>query len=388
MVTLTGTVIRPLIIGLSVVIIIFLLIITRPESQAELQPLPPVSVYTESVKKMDIHPVSRITGQLQAARKAELRFEVPGIVVARDIEPGQAVTAGEVLMKLDDADFVDAVARARSLLQQEQDAVARDRHLLKIATEQVDLQQREVDRMQKLGRESLASRSKYDETLGQLLQQKQDMTRLQYSLNSADARIAERKSDLDTAQRNLDRSSLVAPFAGIINAVSVDQGDYVSVNQVATELVQVDKLDLYLEVTGSVARYLSLGESIEISSDNIKTAGTLIAIALEPDPVTHTYGLRIRVPAGKLHSGQLAVALLPGEPLPQALVVPVSAVLQEEGRAYVFVVNDDRLSRKEVSLVERQGNLQAIDGVKAGQKIVVRDVAVLADNQEVQSRPE
>ncbi len=387
MVTLTDTKIRPLVIIVLTVVIIVILVISRPDTQAELQPIPPVYVYTEQVRRQDIQPVSKITGQLQAIRKADLRFEVSGNVTARNIEPGQRVMTGQLLMKLDEADYADAVTRASSLLEQEQDAIARDRELLNITAEQVELLQREVERIQKLGRESLASRSNLDESQGTLLQRKQDLTRLQYSVTSAEARISQRQADLNTARRNLDRTSLTAPFDAVVNSVFVDQGDYVSLNQVAVELVQIDNLDLYLEVTGDIARYLELGQQIMVNNGKNEISGTLIALASEPDPVTHTYGLRIRLTANGFKPGQLATAILPGKELPDSLVVPISAVLQENGHSYLYIVKNNHLVRKEVSLIDRQEDIQVIEGVDDGDVVVIRDVGVLANGQEVQTRP-
>jgi RND family efflux transporter MFP subunit len=368
-------------------ITVSLLIWTRPDTQAELQPLPPARVFTDVVQQMSVQPVTRITGKLQPARKASLRLEVTGNVIARFVEPGQKVAAGEPLLQLEDGDFRDAVNEARALLSQEQNAIDRDRRLLELVTKEREIQDREVNRMETLGRDSLASKSKYDEALRLLLQHQEEETRLKHSVDTAEARLNIRRAAMNLAERNLDRSRLVAPFAGTINSVMFDVGDHVSAGQVAMELVQLDELDLYLEITGQLAHQLQLGQEVKLVINDAELKGNIHAITPDPNPVTHTHALRIRLPAGNqmfdLYPGQLVMAELPGRPLNDVEVVPVSSILREEGRAYVFTVEGNRISKHQVELVARQNDMQIIDGISPGTRIVARDVTLLADGQVV-----
>lgn len=365
------------------VAVITLLLVTRPDTQAELQPLPPARVLTDEVRQIDIRPVTRMKGKLQPARKIALHMEVSGNVTERAVEPGQRVREGQFLLAVADGDFRDAVTHARAMLQQEKDAVERDTALLALVKEKYALQQREVQRMEKLGQESLASKSNYDTALGTLLQLQEEQTRLQFSVNSAQSRLATRRADLNRAERNLERSRLHAPFAATVNAVAVDVGDYIGAGQVALELVQTDILDLYLEITGELARVLELGQEIPVEVSGETYTGRVHALAADPAPLTHTHALRIRVSGSGLFSGQLAEAVLPGETLHDATVVPVSAVLREEGNAYVFSVSGETLQRHQITVLARQDDMQVIEGIAAGTRIVIRDVGLLADGQRV-----
>lgn len=371
-----------LLIVLTVAVIMFLLA-TRPDTQAELQPLPPARVLTGEVRHMDVRPVTRMKGKLQPARKVALHMEISGNVTERAVEPGQKVRESQFLLAVDDGDFRDTVTEARAMLQQEQDAVERDIALLALVKEKYAVQQREVQRMEKLGQESLASKSNYDTALGILLQLQEEQTRLQFSVNSAQSRLATRMAELNRAERNLERSRLHAPFAATVNAVAVDVGDYIAAGQVALELVQTDVLDLYLEVTGELARVLELGQEIPVEVSGETYTGRIHALAADPAPLTHTHALRIRLSGSALFPGKLAEAVLPGETLHNAAVVPVSAVLREEGKAYVFSVAGETLQRHQVTPLARQGDMQVIEGLEAGAKIVIKDVGLLADGQQV-----
>jgi hypothetical protein len=81
----------------------------------------------------------------------------------------------------------------------------------------------------------------------------------------------------------------------------------------------------------------------------------------------------------------VAEANLPLQPLRQVAAVPSTAVLYDEGRAYVFRVNGDTLALVEVRLGPRVGELQVVEqGIQAADQVVTRDVAALSHGQTVQ----
>ncbi|MFQ5660689.1 MAG: efflux RND transporter periplasmic adaptor subunit [Gammaproteobacteria bacterium] len=365
------------------VAVVALIVLTRPDTKAELQPLPLPGVAVETVRLMDVQPKTVITGRLQPARKAHLRFEVSGKVTGRYVEPGQRVATGELLLKIDEGDFLDTVEETRALLLQEQKAIDRDRQLLELVVKERQLLEQELARLHKLGQESLASKSKYDEAEQKLLRQRQEEARLRYSVETASSRLQTRRAGLDRAQRNLDRVRLTAPFQATVNAVQAVIGDYVSPGQPAVDLVQTDELDLYLEAPGRVVSSLARGQEITISVAGQKRSGRTIALAVDPDPNTNTYAVRIRLPGIGLTSGQLARAELPGAFLQQVPVVPLTSILHEEGKSYVYTLDRNHVVKTPVRLIKRYGALQVIDGLASGTSIVARDVTVLTDGQEV-----
>ncbi|MEE8320895.1 MAG: efflux RND transporter periplasmic adaptor subunit [Gammaproteobacteria bacterium] len=368
---------------LCTIVIVSMLIWTRPDTQAQLQPLPPARVLTGHVRSMDILPLTTVTGKLQPSRKSRLHFELSGRVTVRNVEPGQQVSENSVLLQIEDGDFSDAVEKSQALLTREQDAVERDRSLLDLVVREREVQQRELQRLEKLGKKSLASESRYDEVLRQLLRQQAEEAKLRYSVDSAKSRLKIQRANLKKAERNLQRTRLTAPFNSTVNKVAVEVGDYVSPGQVAIELVQLDELDLYVEVTGAVAANLHLGERIDVLMDEDRRQGRIIALNADPDPNTNTHGMRIRLPADGLYPGKLAQAALPGALLSNALVVPLSAVLHDDGQAYLFQVQDERVLRRPVKLIQRYRNWQVIHGINPDTVIVTRDVAALADGQAV-----
>ncbi len=371
-------------IGLAVVLLVW----TKPTRQADLKETPPTHVAVTEVKTQDIVAIDTVTGRLQASRKAVLQFELAGQIAERKVEPGQHVEAGQVLLTLSAGDYEDALAEAKAQFEQERAGGARDRQLLILAEREKGLQAQAVERLERLGRAALASKSQADEARARLLQLQADEARLRYSVDTAQATIRQREAAVSRAARNLERTRLKAPFGGTVNAAHVQAGDFVTPTTPVVELLNVEQLDLYAEVTGITVAALTLGQKVKVRVEAQDASGETVGevVALQPDPnlTTHTHSVRLRVPGEGLLPGALAVVELPLRPLRNALIVPVSAVELDEGRAYVFAVRAGSARRTEVKLGMRVGEVQVIvAGMQVGDKIVARDVAALADGERV-----
>jgi RND family efflux transporter MFP subunit len=376
---------RQLYILIALVAIPVLLVVTRPEQNPELREAVSPRVQVDVVALHDLQPLATVSGRLEPARKAALHFELSGQVDARPVEPGQTVQQGELLLALASGDFVDALAEAEAQLAQETRNIERDRDLLKLSQRNYTLQQSELARLQKLGADSLVSESRLDESRIRLIQLEAETAQLKASVASADSRLALREAARNRAARNLERTRLQAPFAGTVNAVEVQRGDYVTPNQTVVDLIDSSMLDLYLEVRGDVAHALQPGQAVEVSINGSSLQGEVLALQVDPDPVTFTHAVRVRLPGDRARPGQVAEASLPLQPLRQVAAVPSTAVLYDEGRAYVFRVNADTLELVEVRLGPRVGELQVVgQGINASDQIVTRDVAALSHGQKVQ----
>lgn len=372
------------VLGLSAVIIA-LLLWSAPENKPEAQPLTAVKVSALTVQANTLAPYVTVTGRLQPANRALLRFEISGQLEARLVEPGQWVEAGEILLRLSDADARDALAEAQARLEMEKAAIKRDRRLLEIAAKDVVLQQQEVKRLEKLRSESLVSGSKKDQAKQKLFQLQSNQAQLQYSVETAQARLTSARAAQARAARNLQRTQLQAPFAGTVNTVNIEVGDYVTPTVVSVELIDLENIDLYVEVTGDTAAAISLQQMVAVEVNGKSYRGKVIALRSDPDPETFTHAIRIRLKGENLLPGTLGKVELPLQIQHSVLAVPVSSLLQEEGHNYVFVINNKRLERREVQRgIRNKDSIVVRSGLQAGEQIVARDIAALTDGQTVE----
>lgn len=224
---------------------IALIVASKPEPQAALREQWAVQVNLVTIQRSSIFPVERAVGRLMPARRTTLSFEVPGRVVQRYIEPGARVVEGQALVKLADEDMRDRLEEAEAQYQLEQEAIRRDRNLLVLAKRNTALQRAEVERLKTLKAKALSTGSQLDTARQTLIQIEAEEARLQHAVRSASARLAMKKTQRDQAFRQAGRTTLRAPFAGTVNQVEVDIGDYVMLDQSAVELLDLQFLDLY-----------------------------------------------------------------------------------------------------------------------------------------------
>lgn len=365
---------------------VLLLLVTAPDKAPELQQLVVPTVRVAPVGLHDLVPTEIVSGRLEPARRAEIHFELSGQVSSRPVEPGQAVGQGESLLSLASGDYEDALAEAEARLLQETRDIQRDRELLTLSRRNHALQKSEVDRLDKLGVDSLVSQSRLDEGRIKLLQLESEVAQLRSRVDSAEARLALKQAVRNRAGRNLERTQLLAPFAGNVNSVNVQVGDYVTPGEMAVELIDASSLDLYVEVRGTVAQSLQQGQAVNVVIDAVTLPGEVIALQIDPDPVTFTHALRVRVTGAGIRPGQVAQAHLPRRALHGVTAVPNTAVLFDEGRTYVFRLDGDRLALVEVALGERVGELLSVrQGIDASDRIVTHDVSSLSHGQQVRA---
>jgi len=228
------------------------------------------------------------------------------------------------------------------------------------------------------------SQSLLDEARIKLLQLQAEVARLKSSVASAESRLALKQAERNRAARNLARTQLLAPFAGSINAVEAQVGDYVTPGEVIVELIDISSLDLYVEVRGNVAQSLQQGDTVDVVVDGLALPGKVVALQIDPDPVTFTHALRVRVAGVAVRPGQVAQVRLPLRKLSKVTAVPVTAVLYDEGQTFVFRLDGDRLVMVAVVLGERVGELQVVRrGINASDRIVTHNVSALSDGQQV-----
>ena len=365
---------------------VLLLLLTAPDKAPELQQVVVPAVRVAPVGLHDLVPTEIVSGRLEPARRAEMHFELSGQVHSRPVEPGQAVRQGELLLSLAAGDYEDALDEAEARLVQESRDIQRDRELLTLSRRNYALQKNDVERLQKLGADSLVSQSRLDEARIKLLQLESELAQLKSRVDSAEARLALKQAARNRAARNLARTQLLAPFAGSVNAVNVQVGDYVTPGEMVTDLIDTSSLDLYVEVRGDVAQSLQQGQEVDVVIDAVTLLGKVIALQIDPDPVTFTHALRVRVAGTGVRPGQVAQAHLPLRGLNRVTAVPNTAVLFDEGRTYIFRLDGDRLVLVEVLLGKRVRKLQVVrQGIDASDRIVTHDVSALTHGQQVRA---
>jgi RND family efflux transporter MFP subunit len=365
-------------------IIVWLLIWTKPQPEAKLEQLAPIKVSLTQVEEREVQPFEQVIGRLQPIKTAQIRYEVAGKVIARKVEPGEKVSTGSVLMNLDEADYRDQLQQVASELVIEQKGVGRDENLLKYAQKNLELQQQEEQRLRSLLGRNLIAQSQLDSARQRVFELQAEVARLDYSVATNNARVRMKTAQRDIAKRNLQRTTLRAPFDGVVNEVFIDEGDYVNANQAALTLIDASKFDVQLDVRGEVIAEIGLTQQVDVEINGVIGKGDIVALQLDPDMNTNTHQIRVRVSNENAQAGLLAIVSLPLSARTQSKLIPVSAVLNLHGKTYVYTVEEDIVKQLAVQLGRRIGNeVVILSGLSVGQNVVARDVNSLSDNQQV-----
>jgi len=364
-----------------------LLIAFKPPPKNETREAQVTRVQTVIVSAKTLKPTLQVSGRLEPARRANIYFQIPGVVSTVNIEPGQRVRKGEALLSIDAADYQDRLRETEASLQQEITGIERDRELLALATHNEQLSQAEVNRLGKLG-SKLSSQSSLDVAQQKLTQLRGERLRLKFALDTAQQRIAQQTAARDKAQRNVERTTIRSPFDGLVNQVTVDPGDYATtLSGMAVEIID-EQLEARFNLPASVVKGLQPGTNIIVTVDSREYSGTLISIQPDPDATTATHPAHISISGEELIPGQIALIELPTAAASNAIVAPVTALLNDNGNYSLFVVNQHKLERRSVTPGIRHNGWQQIrEGVTAGEVVVARDVAALADGQRVEAEP-
>ena len=202
-------------------------------------------------------------------------------------------------------------------------------------------------------------------------------------LKAAQAKIISAESTLQKAELNLERTNIVAPFAGRVLRKLVDLGQVVSPNTQLAEIYATDVVEIRLPLRNRDLPFIDLPESyrytgvirksggrVEIRSQLggdesweailVRTEGAIDEIARQLHVIA-----QIDDPFGRDHEyhaplkiGQYVTARLEGKTLPHALVIPNNTIYQG---AYVYIVENEILRRREIEIAW-QNNDEAVIG--------------------------
>ena len=320
---------------------------------------------------------SELAGRTAAQMVAQIRPQVSGIVQKRAFTEGAMVKAGELLYQIDPASYQSAQASARATLARAEATASAAR--LK-AKRQADL----------FAIEAISQ---------------QDNEDAQTALQQAEADVASARAALETASINLERTRIVSPIAGRVEASTVTPGALVTANQ-ETALTTVQQLDpIYVDIPQSSLEVLQLRKAL--SSGALKSEGNAarIQLVLEDgstyahegklqfagvtvNTTTGAVTLRALVPNPErlLMPGMYVRARLDKGTDPEALLVPQPGIGRDNtGKATALVVNaENKVEQRKAEVAEAIGtNWRVTDGLKAGERVIVEGSGKVRPGQSV-----
>lgn len=300
------------------------------------------------VNQQDLSVGPTVSGTLEAERKAVVRAEIGATIVAINAEPGQAVSRGAVLARLDDAAIRDAYESSKSMVTSAE------------LNEQIS------------GRE--LERAKALVEAGAVAERDVETARLQQT--SAAAQLADMKARLSSAQKQLDRTVLRAPFGGVVSDRPVSLGDVVQSGSTMFTIIDPTSLKFEGTVPAEALSSLKVGTAVSFTIAGIgDLQGKVTRINPSVDPATRQVRLTVGVPneAGKLVAGLFAEGRV-ATSTRSGVVVPAGAVDRRGIRPFVVRIKQGKVERVEVELGlvdDAREEMEVRKGLASGDTLLV-----------------
>jgi HlyD family secretion protein len=395
-------------------------------STSKEQALASIANQTVSIKSQDLTVQIQGNGSVQAIRTNNLSPDEPGRIAELFIEEGDRVTKGQVIARMESDRLQAQVKQYQAMLQKAQANSAQVKAgsrpeviaatQARVATAQANVAmaeaklkrtQEEKQRHQLLVNQGAIAVNKFNEfvsqeaeaqaslqaQLAQLTEQQQNLAETQRGsrveeIAQAVAEVSEAEAQLASVQIQLNKTTVRAPFAGIITRRYAETGDYVDSTTAASETegatsTSIAELASGLEIEAKVPEanigQIKLGQSVNIQVDtygNETFEGKVRLIAPRAVKENNVTFFRVKVALvtgqGKLQSGMNTRLTFKGEPIANAMTIPLAAVVtQTDGQTGVYLAGSEGKAQfKAIKLGTATGDrVQILDGLTKGDRI-------------------
>ncbi|MEZ5778795.1 MAG: efflux RND transporter periplasmic adaptor subunit [Paracoccaceae bacterium] len=318
---------------------------SQPTEKAE-EPAPTLRTVAAIVPEFTEHAREiRLSGNTGADKRAVLATRSNGIIESLPIAQGDTVADDEVVMSIEGPDVAAGVETARAVLAQRAQELSVAEKLFKTGN---------TAELQLIG---------------------------------VRAAKAAAEAELSQAQAAVDRLEVRAPFAGIIDSVEVELGEWVPVGTPIATLLSLDPIVVRAEVSELDVGYVAAGNKAEVRLVSGETLeGTVRHVAREASEATRTFPVEVTVPNpdGRIPSGMTADVRLYAKPV-WAVTVPRSIItLSEEGELGLRTVDADGAAHfASVELIDDTPEGLILAGVPDDAQIIVSGQDLVRDGEKV-----
>jgi membrane fusion protein, multidrug efflux system len=318
------------------------------QSSAPARGAAPIRVTTEVVQPGLLAETVTSTGTLLAVESVELQAEVNGKITAINFKEGARVKQGDLLVKLNDADL-----QARRVA----------------AAHEVTLAERREKRVGELLTKGFVIPDDHDQALNE---------------------VNVRRAEIALTEAQIAKTEIRAPFDGIAGLRYVSEGAFVNAATRIATLQRTDTLKVDFAVPEKYAERVRLGSPIAFTVAGRTQQFGGEVYAYDPRIDTDTRTLLIRAlcpnPGGILLPGAFANVELTLRETQDALMVPAEALIPDFEAAYVFVVKDGKVERRQVSTgIRTDSHVQILSGVEPGEVVVTSGLPQLRPGSSVEA---
>lgn len=333
----------------SILMLLGVMLISSCTSKKEQTAKAPTRVETEVVSTAMNANGQTYVGIIEECEATAVSFTGMGVVKRMLVNEGQAVSRGQLIAEMDDTQARNLLSGAEAQMTQANDALTRYK----------------------------------------MLHDNGSLPEVQWV--EIQSKVAQAKSQLEVAKKNLADCRLVAPVSGIVGKRLVGAGETAMPSQAVVSILDISTVKVKVaipetEISGIGANTSS---TIKVEAANGSFSGGRIEKGVQADALTHTYDIRIRVANGqrKLLPGMVAsVQFAHLEKPSKDLSVPVTAVQKKaDGTLFVWTVaNDSTAHRTTVTTGETTGNrIVVATGINDGIRVITEGYQKLSEGTRV-----
>jgi multidrug efflux pump subunit AcrA (membrane-fusion protein) len=372
-----------------------------PRAEAERSPVAGVRV--ERAGRQIVAEMIEPVGTVRARKQTVLSSKIVATVIAVHVTEGQRVSAGDLVVTLDDRDARAQVERAEAGLREARSALEETERSLRAADRAIEAASAERDlarstlaRYRQLLYRELIAPQQYDEVAARARGAAAEVERLEETRaallarrSQTAARIEQAEAEVRAAGVTLGYARIQAPIAGVVVAKPVEVGNLAAPG-VPLVTLEEERYRLEVLVEESQTRAVRPGQSVVsvIEALGAERAGPVVEIVPAADPASRTFVVKIDLPPlPGLRSGLFGRARFPVGAR-EILAVPLGALVERGQLQSVFVVEADGVARMRLVKTGRRlgDRVEILSGLSEGEQIVVEGADRVSDGRRVEPR--
>jgi HlyD family secretion protein len=358
-----------------------------------------VPVQVETLKMGSIDEEVELVGTVRSMNRIRVSSEIEGVIREVLLREGDFFESGELLIQLDPRDWEIELQAAQANLNQARENLNEllrgtrpevvEQYRAAVAKEEANYEdtQRNFNRVKSLFESEVTSESQLDDARYRLdaarAQLAEAKARLEEAVNgataeeiaSARATVAARQADVARAKRNLEKTSIRAPFDGVVAARFVDKGAYVSRGKDLMDLVSTEGLDIFFETPERLISSLQPGNPVEVRSDvfpDFKISVPIEAVMPAANEASRNFRVRCVIrQQTPLKPGMFVRVRAQVARREKTLLAPQDALLTDNGQTRLFVVNGEQAEQVAIQVgLRNETHVEIFGDLKEGQQVI------------------
>lgn len=293
--------------------------------------------------------IIRVSGVTAPDKRTTLATRSAGILGSLKVEKGDKIQSGDVVLVLDGAEKASMVETARAVL---------------------DQRQKEAENIERLVKNGIVPTTQSD---------------------NARSALASARSQLEAAQADIDRLTVVAPFSGVIDQVMVEEGSWLPSGEAVAVLLQLDPVVARGEVSERDIENVKVGREADVRLIGGEiVSGSVRHVSLEATSGTRTFPIEVAIanPDNRVPAGMTAEIMIKSEPV-SAVRLPRSVVtLDVAGNLGLRILkSDNTVGFVPIDLIDDSPDGLVLSGVPRDARIIVAGQDLVSEGETVNAVP-